>query len=185
MVARATAELADGDAAGAQRAATALLRRPDLPLDVQVNSWLLTATSELVHGHRELARSALEKALTLAEGEHLRRPVLEAPPRLRTFLRQERRIVERHEWLGTGTLNTAETAKATPPPAPVLIVEPLTAKETEVLGYLAALFSTEEIAHRMFVSVNTVKTHVRGVLRKLAATRRNEAVRRARELGLI
>jgi LuxR family maltose regulon positive regulatory protein len=37
----------------------------------------------------------------------------------------------------------------------------------------------------MFVSVNTVKTHIRGVLRKLAATRRNEAVRRARQLGLV
>ena len=65
------------------------------------------------------------------------------------------------------------------------MVEPLTAKETEVLGYLAQLFSTEEIARTMYVSVNTVKTHVRGVLRKLAATRRNEAVRRARDLGLL
>ena len=35
------------------------------------------------------------------------------------------------------------------------------------------------------LAVNTIKTHVRGVLRKLAASRRNEAVRRARELGLI
>jgi LuxR family maltose regulon positive regulatory protein len=67
--------------------------------------------------------------------------------------------------------------------APVL--EPLTAKETEVLRYLAALLSTEEIARTMFVSVNTVKTHIRGVLRKLAASRRNEAIRRARELGLV
>ena len=37
----------------------------------------------------------------------------------------------------------------------------------------------------MLVSVNTVKTHVRGVLRKLAVFQRNDAVRRARELGLV
>jgi LuxR family maltose regulon positive regulatory protein len=37
----------------------------------------------------------------------------------------------------------------------------------------------------MFVSVNTVRTHVRNILRKLGASRRNEAVRRARELGII
>jgi LuxR family maltose regulon positive regulatory protein len=37
----------------------------------------------------------------------------------------------------------------------------------------------------MFVSVNTVRTHVRNILRKLDASRRNEAVRRARELGII
>ena len=37
----------------------------------------------------------------------------------------------------------------------------------------------------MFVSVNTVRTHVRNILRKLDASRRNEAIRRALELGII
>jgi LuxR family maltose regulon positive regulatory protein len=37
----------------------------------------------------------------------------------------------------------------------------------------------------MFISVNTVRTHVRNVLRKLDVNRRNAAVRRARELGLL
>ena len=55
----------------------------------------------------------------------------------------------------------------------------------EVLRYLSAHLSTEEIARSMYVSVNTVKTHVRGVLRKLAVSRRNEAVRRGHELGLV
>jgi len=53
------------------------------------------------------------------------------------------------------------------------------------LRHLAALLSTEEIARAMLVSVNTVKTHVRGVLRKLAVSHRNDAVRRARQLGLV
>ena len=66
-----------------------------------------------------------------------------------------------------------------------MIIQPLTEREREVLVYLDQLLPTEEIAAHMFVSVNTVKTHVRAILRKLAAERRNEAVRRARELGLI
>ncbi len=37
----------------------------------------------------------------------------------------------------------------------------------------------------MFVSVNTVRTHVRSILRKLSVSRRNEAVRRGRALGLV
>jgi LuxR family maltose regulon positive regulatory protein len=37
----------------------------------------------------------------------------------------------------------------------------------------------------MFISVNTVKTHIRSILRKLSVTRRNEAVRRARELNIV
>ena len=55
----------------------------------------------------------------------------------------------------------------------------------EVLEKLAAYFSTEEIAQSMFISVNTVRTHVRSILRKLSANRRNEAVRRARQLQMI
>ncbi|HEX5771760.1 MAG TPA: LuxR C-terminal-related transcriptional regulator [Nocardioidaceae bacterium] len=41
------------------------------------------------------------------------------------------------------------------------------------------------MAAEMFVSVNTVRTHVRSVLRKLGVNRRNAAVRKARELGLV
>jgi LuxR family maltose regulon positive regulatory protein len=37
----------------------------------------------------------------------------------------------------------------------------------------------------MFISVNTVRTHVRRILEKLSVSRRNEAVRRGRELGLV
>jgi DNA-binding CsgD family transcriptional regulator len=55
----------------------------------------------------------------------------------------------------------------------------------EVLEGLAAMQPTEEIATSLYVSVNTVKTHVRSILRKLSASRRNEAVRRARGLGLV
>ena len=66
-----------------------------------------------------------------------------------------------------------------------ILVDPLSERELQVLRYLAAMLGTEEIAEAMYVSVNTVKTHVRSILRKLAASRRNEAVRRARELGLV
>lgn len=65
------------------------------------------------------------------------------------------------------------------------LVEPLTRREREVLGHLADLLTTEEIAATMFVSVNTVRTHVRHILRKLAVSRRNQAVRKAHALRLI
>jgi LuxR family maltose regulon positive regulatory protein len=83
-------------------------------------------------------------------------------------------------------------AVAAPPPPPVGVPaggsqlgQSLSAKELEVLEHLAALLTTEEIASAMFISVNTVKTHVRSILRKLAVSRRNQAVRRARQLGLV
>jgi LuxR family maltose regulon positive regulatory protein len=61
----------------------------------------------------------------------------------------------------------------------------LSERELEVLRHLAEMLSTPEIAATMFVSVNTVRTHIRSILRKLEVGRRNEAVRRGRELGII
>ena len=61
----------------------------------------------------------------------------------------------------------------------------ISARELEVLRELAAGHSSKEIARRLDVSPNTVKTHVSRLLDKLGARRRTEAIQRARELGLI
>ena len=69
-------------------------------------------------------------------------------------------------------------------PAPALPQE-LTSKELELLRLLPMPLSRREIGARLFVSLNTVKTHQRGLYRKLGVTERAEAVRRARDLGLL
>jgi LuxR family maltose regulon positive regulatory protein len=53
-----------------------------------------------------------------------------------------------------------------------------------VLELLAEMYSTEEIAAALFVSGNTVKTHLKGIFGKLCVNRRVDAVRRGRQLGL-
>jgi LuxR family maltose regulon positive regulatory protein len=63
--------------------------------------------------------------------------------------------------------------------------EQLTQKELEVLRLLATRLSRREIGERMYVSLNTVKTHQRAVYRKLGVEDRAAAVTRARELGLV
>ena len=65
------------------------------------------------------------------------------------------------------------------------IVEPLTSRELEVLGLLAAGRSNQAIAGQLVVTLDTVKKHVSHVLDKLGAANRTEAVARARELDLI
>ena len=65
------------------------------------------------------------------------------------------------------------------------IVDPLTSRELEVLGLLAAGRSNQAIAGELVVTLDTVKKHVGHVLGKLGAANRTEAVARARELGLI
>lgn len=188
------ARLARGetDAAGTP---SALGRKGATPLDTQVTAWLVQAARSVETGDPARAKVALERSLRLAAPERLRRPFLEASPSVRRLLRGGSDLAARYPWLGTAgpatsTRRTGGDAGSRARPAgtedpPDLIVEPLTNKEQEVLGHLAELLTTEEIAATMFVSVNTVRTHVRSILRKLGASRRNEAVRRGRDLHLL
>jgi LuxR family maltose regulon positive regulatory protein len=66
-----------------------------------------------------------------------------------------------------------------------LLVEPLTERELAVLQLLPSMQSNLEIAEEMFVSVNTVKVHLKTLYRKLDVPNRRSAVRRSRTLGLL
>lgn len=61
----------------------------------------------------------------------------------------------------------------------------ITPRELEILETIAAGLSTREVAERLFVSENTVKTHTARLFDKLSARRRTQAVQRAKEEGLI
>ncbi len=63
--------------------------------------------------------------------------------------------------------------------------EPLTAREREVLGWMATGRCNKEIGGRLHISVQTVKNHVHSILSKLGARRRREALRIAYEIGLL
>jgi LuxR family maltose regulon positive regulatory protein len=65
------------------------------------------------------------------------------------------------------------------------LLEPLSERELAVLRFLPTMMSNAEIASEMFVSVNTVKTHLKHVYRKLDVADRRDAVRRARRLRLL
>ncbi|MGJ7440942.1 LuxR C-terminal-related transcriptional regulator [Aquipuribacter sp. MA13-6] len=155
-------------------------------LDVRV-SGLLQDAARLRADHPVQARQRAEHALRLAAPERLRLPFVEVGPMLPELLEPE--VLRGHAWLNLDPAPSVRVPRMRQGGSGladgVLVVDPLTAKEREVLGHLAELLTTEEIAAEMFVSVNTVRTHVRGILRKLAAQRRNEAVRRAWELHLL
>ena len=65
------------------------------------------------------------------------------------------------------------------------MVDPLSAREVTVLRYLCSRLTYQEMAAALFVSVNTLKSHVRTVYRKLGVTSRADAVDAGRRLGLI
>jgi LuxR family maltose regulon positive regulatory protein len=72
------------------------------------------------------------------------------------------------------------------PEAPVQpLIEPLTARELEVLQLLAEGLSNREIAQRLVVSLPTVKSHTRNIYGKLSVHSRRQAVAHARDLGIL
>ena len=104
------------------------------------------------------------------------------------MLRHDPELVQPYrELLGPNVIAPGTVSVKVLPAAPAapMVVERLSAREREVLTHASGMLSTAEIAAEMFLSVNTVKTHFRSIYRKLSATHRNEAVRRARQLELI
>jgi LuxR family maltose regulon positive regulatory protein len=65
------------------------------------------------------------------------------------------------------------------------LLEPLSERERTILRYLPTALSNGEIAAELFVTTNTVKTHLRSIYRKLDVARRREAVERARDLRML
>lgn len=159
------------------------------PLPARVMGLLVEAMQESLHRSPARAHVALERSLRLAAPEGLRRPFREAGPTVRRLLMADSRLLVENRWLSQtqGPAATGERSNRHEPGSRngSGVVEQLTAKELEVLGHLQELLTTEEIAEKMSVSVNTVRTHVRSILRKLGVDRRNTAVRKARELGII
>jgi DNA-binding NarL/FixJ family response regulator len=71
------------------------------------------------------------------------------------------------------------------PAVPPRVVEPLTAREREILALLAAGLGNKEVGRRLRITLQTVKNHVHRILEKLQCHRRREAVRLAYDLGLL
>jgi LuxR family maltose regulon positive regulatory protein len=186
-VVQAAALLAGGESERAVGILTPIAEATGTRSPVAVDAWLLLALVAAGTGHVDRARDALRQALRLAGTERQCRTVKQVWPQLRNVVQADGDLVERYRALARydGHTGTPPSRAASSEPDKLIIVEPLSKRELDVLNGLAGMLRTEEIAASMYVSVNTVKTHVRSILRKLSASRRNEAVRRARALGVI
>ena len=88
------------------------------------------------------------------------------------------------EWLDRLRRATAETRDRTAPAGPALI-EPLTERERDVLRFLPSRLTVREIADELYVSVNTLKFHLRAIYRKLGVNSRAEAAEVARTMSKV
>jgi LuxR family transcriptional regulator, maltose regulon positive regulatory protein len=148
-----------------------------------VQAWLLEAIARDALGDTGATRRALERALHLAKPEGLLFPFLLDPaPGL---LDRHRRTGTAHTVLIAEILSLLSGPGDTGRTITARLTEPLSQGEIRVLRYLPTRLSAPEIADQLYLSVNTVKTHMRHLYDKLGAHRRHEAVEQARALGLL
>ena len=143
-----------------------------------VDAWAQEAALQTELGDSFAATAAARPALDLAVELGALRPLLDSGgDQLIGLFQRERGRWGSHEPLVEQLIRVAHQSDA--------VATVLTDRELEVLVELPTLRTVNEIAHSMYVSVNTVKTHLRNVYRKLGVTSRREAVEAARMRGLL
>jgi LuxR family transcriptional regulator, maltose regulon positive regulatory protein len=145
-----------------------------------VNGLLLRSWLAEAEGSVEESRAHLASALAVAERHTLIEAFVRAGP---TILRLVSEITDVHSPLQRQILRRAREVALPTPGAD--LVDPLTDRELELLSYLPSRYTNTELADHFYVSVNTIKTHMAHIYRKLDVANRNGAISRARELGIL
>ena len=143
---------------------------------------------------RGAALRSLAAAVAEAEPEGIIRPFLDEGAPMAALLAALRKATREQRLLDATTsgyvdsLLTAFTGQTPSPPAsrrPEVLIEPLSARELDVLRLLSDGRSNAQIARDLFVEQSTVKTHLIHLYRKLDVSSRTQAIGRARALGLV
>lgn len=178
--ARVDVALAVLDTAEARRALHAWAPEPG-SIRSSVARLLREAAVLLAEDQQALANNAVAEAVALADTELLRWPFLEVPAVVTLLRRGPRASPQLLEPLLDGQGPTLDARAA----AQDQLIEQLTERELAILTYLPGRTRNQEIAAALYISINTLKSHLRSIYRKLDATDRDEAIARATELGLL
>jgi LuxR family maltose regulon positive regulatory protein len=143
-----------------------------------VHAWLLEAHLAVRCDDQHRAHEALAEALSMTAPHEALRPFRDAGQSVRTLLAGDTGRFGRLDAFAARVL--AVLPASVPDPT-----DGLTEREQALLAELPSMRTADEIAHTMFVSVNTVKTHLRGIYRKLGVSHRRDAITVARQRGLL
>ena len=185
-------KIAQGEAAAAVRQLESWLEevRDDGRTRSEIEILVILAQAYVSLRDQERAGQALEQALVLGRAEGFRRIYLDEGEKLSPILRdtlprlQEEPLVAFARGLLYALSKGRTGSQAAPQQDPEAFVEPLSDQEQRVLRLLAGGLSNPEIANELFISINTVKTHVKNIYGKLGVNSREEARQAARHLKL-
>jgi LuxR family maltose regulon positive regulatory protein len=183
-VCAAKAHLALGDLRGGEDCVRRVLAGPATQVArcTLVDALLCEARIAQLRNDPGRALEMVVRALEIADGDVVI-PFMQVADVFASLLARHPTVAER--WPAPANGSDGELAVEVTPRRLPRLLEPLTDRERAVLRFLATTMSTAEIADELYLSVNTVKTHLASIYRKLAAGKRREAVLRARELELL
>jgi LuxR family maltose regulon positive regulatory protein len=154
-------------------------------LQEQISGLLIAAAAQRRLGLADEAAGLLEQALTLAEPEGAYRAFLDAGAAVRSAMTVLIAPTSRHAGFAGRILERFDAQAPRPSGPGDAASVPLTDSERAVLRFLPSHMTNEEISQALFLSINTVKTHLRSAYRKLGVSSRREAIARGRRLGLL
>jgi len=184
--------LLQGDLSGAQYLLNRLLRMVEASgsLGLAIRVLVLQALALQSQGRGEQALAVLSRALAIGEPEGYVRTFSGEGAPMERLLREAAQRGILVSYVRRLLAAMGSTPGEVPPPAvyaaplPGPLVEPLTMREIEVLQLLADGLANKEIADRLFISIGTVKNHLKSIYGKLEVDSRTRAVARGRALGL-
>jgi LuxR family maltose regulon positive regulatory protein len=161
-----------------------------------LEAWILQSLARRAQGDTAAAAALLARALALAEPEGYVRLFVDEGEEMQLLLAECRGLIEghkygdRHKLIGYVDTLLAAFPSRTMPKSEARNqksdwVEPLSERELDVLRLLGTTLSGPEIADRLSVSLNTLRTHTKNIYGKLEVNSRRAAVCRAEELGLL
>jgi LuxR family transcriptional regulator, maltose regulon positive regulatory protein len=148
---------------------------------------VLQALADQARGDIPAALASLRRALTLSEPEGYVRVYVDEGRPMASLLRAsaKRGIAPGYVRLLLAALNKSIDKTETDTAVGQGLIEPLSARELEVLRLLATDLDGPDIARELIVSLNTVRTHTKHIYEKLGVSNRRAAVRRAKELDML
>jgi LuxR family transcriptional regulator, maltose regulon positive regulatory protein len=185
-IAGAAVELAEGNAERAIELLGPVIEgsvKALIPTRMAIHALLFDAAARERLGDLPGAEASLEQALELAEPEAFIHPFLIIP--VKGLLERHPRHRTSHATLVTRILDVLAGSSPLDRGDPACLLDELSSAELRVVRYLPSNLKAPEIAGELCVSANTVRTHIRHIYAKLDAHDRNDAVSRARELGLL
>jgi LuxR family maltose regulon positive regulatory protein len=187
LLCRARLLLATGDDAGALDLVQACQEgsAPEVTLRDRVAALLLAAVAQRRLSRVADAAQCIEQALVLAEPDGAYRVFLDGGPAVRSAMTVLVPPTSRCASFAGRILERFDGQLPRPAGAADQAGLPLTGSELAVLRFLPSHMTNQEIAEALFLSINTVKTHLRSAYRKLGVANRRQAIARGRRLELL